>query len=506
MDALLLNLLIFLPLAAAVLIWALPQQQESQAGRIALLVGFFAAAVGLLLWAKVDATNLVGVTDTVWFSAGEKSADADGSVTQLSGIQIRYHVGIDAISAPLLALTALLIPIGVACSFTAVQQRRREYYAWLMFLTGAMFGVFAARDVLLFYVFFEFTLVPMYFLIGIWGGAERRRAANMFFLYTFVGSVITFAGILYLAFRAAQLTASQIVSFDLQILSTLSGLTTYEQSLLFLAMFCGFAIKVPFFPLHTWLPLAHTEAPTAGSVILAGVLLKLGTYGFLRLSLPVVPEGAVIWAQWMGGLACAGIIYGALCSWVQNDVKKLVAYSSVSHLGFCMLGMFSLLPVGISGAVLYMVNHGLSTGALFLIVGMIYERYHTRDMDKVGGLAKRMPIMTFFLIFFTLASIGLPGLNGFVSEFTTLLAAYNSPVLGPAYGVLGATGILLGAIYMLYMAGKLLFGPLKEPPHTPDLSAGLSGDLNTREIAILTPLALVCILLGVAPRIITDTL
>jgi NADH-quinone oxidoreductase subunit M len=385
----------------------------------------------------------------------------------------------------------------------------REYYAWLLFLTAGMFGVFAARDVLLFYVFFEFTLVPLYFLIGIWGGGDRRYAANKFFLYTFAGSVITFSGILYLAARAAALAKAAgggfLVSFDLLRLSSVA-LTTDEQILLFAAFFAGFAIKVPFFPLHTWLPLAHTEAPTAGSVLLAGVLLKLGTYGFLRFSLPMVPEGAVYWAQAMGWLAVIGIIYGALCCWVQQDVKKLVAYSSVSHLGFCMLGMFSLVPVGLSGSVLYMINHGLSTGALFLCVGMIYERYHTRDMNQLGGLAKQMPILAFFLMVFTFSSVGLPGLNGFVSEFTVLFAAYNSPVLGPLFGALGATGILLGAIYMLYMAGKVLFGPLQEPHHTPDLAAVGTRDLNAREIATLAPLAVLCLVLGVAPRIITDPL
>ncbi|RMF81961.1 MAG: NADH-quinone oxidoreductase subunit M [Planctomycetota bacterium] len=299
---------------------------------------------------------------------------------------------------------------------------------------------------------------------------------------------------------------SGMVTFDLVILSSLKELSHTEQVLLFMAFFSGFAIKVPFFPLHTWLPLAHTEAPTAGSVLLAGVLLKLGTYGFLRFSLPVVPDGAVYWATTMGWLAIAGIIYGALCCWVQRDVKKLVAYSSVSHLGFCMLGMFSMLPIGLSGSVLYMINHGLSTGALFLVVGMIYERYHTRDMEAIGGLARRMPIMATFLVLFTLSSIGLPGLNGFVSEFTVLFAAYNSPILGPAFGVLGATGILLGAIYMLYMVGKVLFGPTNEPPHTPDTEHVGTPDLNPREIAILTPLAILCVALGVAPRLVTDSL
>lgn len=494
MDATLLNIVIFLPLLAALVVCMLPAAREKAAAQVALWAGLISGAIAIYLWAISGAAGLTGETNWNWIAVNR-----DGG-----GVRIAFHTAIDAISAPLLALTGLLVPLSIACSFSAIRERVREYYVWLLLLTTGMYGVFAARDVLLFYVFFEFTLVPLYFLIGIWGGPERRFAANKFFLYTFVGSVITFAGILYLAIRAAMLNSSAEITFDLLKLVELKNLPEVEQSLLFLAFFCGFAIKVPFFPLHTWLPLAHTEAPTAGSVLLAGVLLKLGTYGFLRFSLPMVPEGAVAWAEWMGFLAVAGIIYGALCSWVQKDVKKLVAYSSVSHLGFCMLGMFSFLPAGISGSVLYMINHGLSTGALFLVIGMMYERYHTRDMDKIGGLARQMPILAFFLVFFTLSSIGLPGLNGFVSEFTTLLAAFASPALGPRFGTLGATGILLGAIYMLFMVGKVLFGPLKEPHHTPDLSAGLTRDLTGREIGILLPIAAVCVLLGVYPRIVTD--
>ena len=511
MEAFGLNLLIFLPLVMAVVVWVLPARREFLAPKLSLVVGaiVFVVAIGLFLRLPsamrtgTAGRALVGEFNTPWFAVGERVGS-----TLHNGVVLRYHVGLDAISMPLVALTGVLVPLAVWCSFAAIRTRTREYYAWLLALTTGMFGVFAARDVLLFYIFFEFTLVPLYFLIGIWGGAERRYAASKFFLYTFAGSVITFAGILYLGLRAAQIGHTDVIDFDLVRLSALSlkHLTASEQSLLFIAFFCGFAIKVPFFPLHTWLPLAHTEAPTAGSVLLAGVLLKLGTYGFLRFSLPMVPAGALAWAQVMGVLAVAGIIYGALCCWVQRDVKKLVAYSSVSHLGFCMLGMFSLLPVGLSGSVLYMVNHGLSTGALFLVVGMIYERYHTRDLDQIGGLARQMPIMAFFFGLFVLSSIGLPGLNGFVSEFTVLLAAFNSDVLGRWYGVLGATGILLGAIYMLYAAGKVLFGPLKEPQGTPDLSTGLKRDLTGREIAILAPLAVLVVLLGIAPRLVTDTL
>jgi NADH-quinone oxidoreductase subunit M len=509
MAAIALNLLLFLPLAAAVLVWLLPQRRGSLAPRLALWVGLITLALAFGLWWQVTPgtgpRDLVGRTHVAWVVAGDPVRDvASGSVLRVWAIRVSYHVGLDPISAPLVLLTGLLVPLSIACSFNSIRRRQREYYAWLLALTTGMLGVFVARDVLLFYIFFEFTLVPLYFLIGIWGGPERRYAANKFFLFTFAGSVITFAGILYLAVRGADPLA-RLVDFDLVRLSSLH-LARAEQWWLFLALFCGFAIKVPFFPLHTWLPLAHTEAPTAGSVLLAGVLLKLGTYGFLRFSLPMVPAGTQQWARVMGVLAIAGIIYGALCCWAQRDIKKLVAYSSVSHLGFCMLGMFSLVPVGLSGSVLYMVNHGISTGALFLVVGMLYERYHTRDIDRIGGLATQMPVLAFFLVLFTLSSIGLPGLNGFVSEFTVLLAAFNSAVLGPWYGVLGTTGILLGAVYMLYMVGQILFGPPKEPADTPDLSTGLSRDLNRREILILAPLAVLVVLLGVAPRVVTNTL
>lgn len=514
MEAFGVNLLIFLPLVAAVVICLLPERRLEVVPKFALAVGAILFLVALGLWFRLPgaldgadgARALVGEAQVDWIAVGQRSEDGD----LLSGVRLSFHVGLDAISMPLVVLTGLLVPLSIWCSFTAIRRRIREYYAWLLALAAGMFGVFAARDVLLFYVFFEFTLVPLYFLIGIWGGPQRRYAANKFFLYTFVGSVLTFAGILYLAIRAVQIDGLSVLDFDLVRLSALllgdGGLTVAEQSWLFIAFFCGFAIKVPFFPLHTWLPLAHTEAPTAGSVLLAAILLKLGTYGFLRFSLPMVPDGALAWAHPMGWLAIAGVIYGALCCWVQRDVKKLVAYSSVSHLGFCMLGMFALTGVGLSGSVLYMINHGLSTGALFLVVGMIYERYHTRDLDEIGGLARKMPILASFFMLFVLSSIGLPGLNGFVSEFTVLLAAFNSEVLGRPFGVLGTTGVLLGAIYMLYAVGKVLFGPVKEPEGTPDLSAGLTRDLTPREVAILTPLAILVVLLGLWPRLVTDTL
>ncbi len=444
-----------------------------------------------------------------WLGAGDVMTES---------IKVQYKLGVDGISMPLILLTAGLTPLAIWGSFTGIQTRHREYYALMLLLFGAMLGVFCARDLLLFYVFFEFTLIPLYFLIGIWGGSQRQKAANMFFIYTLTGSMLTFAGVLYLGWKAATVpalfsTTGGAITFDLDVLYGLAvHLSSIEQFWLFCAFFAGFAIKVPLFPTHTWLPLAHVEAPTAGSVILAAVLLKLGTYGFLRLSLPMLPHASFELAPFVGMLAVVGIIYGALAAWVQTDIKKLVAYSSVSHLGFCLLGMFCLKTAGLTGSLLYMINHGLSTGALFLVVGMIYERYHTREMSEIGGLARKMPIMTFFLIVFTMSSIGLPGLNGFVSEFLVLLGTFTSAdpapngagPLGVWYAVPAATGILLGAIYMLHMARGVLFGPLKEPGHGLDTSAGLTQDLTPREIGILTPIAIACLLIGVYPKMLTD--
>lgn len=428
-----------------------------------------------------------------------------------SSIDVSFHFGVDAISIWLLLLTGVLTPLAIAGSFSGIRERAKEYYCLMLLLQAGMLGVFCALDLLLFYVFFEFTLVPLFFIIGIWGGPEKSRAAAKFFIYTVAGSVLTFAGVLYLAYYHYVHGGGEVFTFDLPTLTRFGSSGAIDAGVqwwLFAAFTAGFAIKVPLFPVHTWLPLAHTEAPTAGSVILAGVLLKLGTYGFCRLSVPILPDAAVVFAPFMSVLAICGIIYGALAAWVQDDIKKLVAYSSVSHMGFCILGMFSLKMAGMTGSVLYMLNHGLSTGALFLVVGMIYERYHTRDINRIGGLARPMPWMAFFLIVFTLSSIGLPGLNGFVSELLVLVGTASSKEawdglspgpLGMAYAVPAALGIVLGAVYMLYMCGRVLFGPVNEPAGTPDLSGGLTKDLNKREIGILTPIALFCLVLGLWP-------
>jgi NADH-quinone oxidoreductase subunit M len=350
-----------------------------------------------------------------------------------------------------------------------------------------MVGVFLAQDIFLFYIFWEFTLVPMYFLIGIWGGPRRVYAAIKFFLYTMAGSILMLLAILWLGIT--------FESFSVPDLIAQGGIPGSVQTWLFLAFAAAFAIKVPMWPLHSWLPDAHVEAPTAGSVILAGVLLKMGTYGFLRFNLPLFPEASIRFAPWMAALAVIGIIYGAAVSYAQKDAKKLVAYSSVSHLGFVVLGLFALNPLGIQGGILQMINHGLSTGALFLIVGMIYERRHTREMDDFGGLWKVMPIYGALTLIVTLSSMGLPGLNGFVGEFSILLGAFGSEAIGsPIYAGFAAVGVIMAAIYMLYMFQKLFLGPLDKEENK------AVKDINLREILTLVPIVIFIFWIGLYPK------
>ena len=462
------------------------------------------------------ATTIAGIVALRQFDWSDgASFQFEHSLSWIETLGVSLSVGVDSVALLLVALTILLGPICVLASFTAIDHRVRTYYAWLLVLQAAMTGVFCARDLVFFYVCFEFTLIPMYILINLYGSTNRRAAATKFFLYTFTGSIITLAGLVYVAwFHANQ---NDVWTFDIATLqATATTMNPTAQAWVLLAMLCGFAVKVPLFPVHTWLPLAHTEAPTAGSVILAGVLLKLGTYGIFRFVLPFVPDAVVEYAPAIAILSIIGILYAGLVCWAQTDVKKLVAYSSVSHLGFCVLGLFALNATGISGSVLYMLNHGLSTGALFLMIGMLYERYHTRDMGQLGGLAGKMPIWSTFMIFFAMASVGLPGLNGFVSEFLCMLGAFQSDALwadragtdmpGATHGVLGAwfavfagIGVIVTAIYLLYMVGKVCFGPLIEPKNHTD-HGPLPTDLNTREIAILLPLAAGCLFFGLYPR------
>jgi NADH-quinone oxidoreductase subunit M len=503
---LLLPILLLIPAAGALLGALLPQ-------RIARAWALGVSLATLLLMVFIAGNfNFTGAGDGPYFKKFE-----------MPQIGASFSLGMDSISFWLSLLTALLTPLAVAASFKSITQRVREYYCWMLLLLSAMLGVFIARDLLVFYVFFELTLIPMFFIIGIWGGPERRAAAGKFFLFTFTGSMLTLAGAIFVGLKTPRFDGTT-PNFDIASVTFHAQfvLTTTQRYWVLLALLAGFLVKVPLFPLHTWLPLAHTEAPTAGSVILAGVLLKLGTYGLLRLALPIglidshlgVAFPRVLW--WLGVLCVIGVIYGALVAWVQPDIKKLVAYSSVSHLGFCVLGMLALNVWGIEGSVLYMINHGLSTGALFLVVGMVYDRYHTRDINQLSGLAKRMPILAFFFILFTLSSIGLPGLNGFISEFLTILGAFTSSYLGVWFGSFAALGIILGALYMLHMAARVIFGPLKTPDvqggghaadsHHPGETADLPADIDGREIAILTPLAIAVVWLGVYPGTVLNSI
>jgi NADH-quinone oxidoreductase subunit M len=417
------------------------------------------------------------------------------NVSWIGAIGSRYHVAVDGISLWLVLLTTLLMPIAVVSSWTAVHKRQLSYYAFLLILESAMIGVFVSFDLLLFYLFFEASLVPMFFLIGIWGGERRVYAAVKFFIYTAVGSLLMLVGIISLYFIYH--------TFDyvtlLQAIAA-SPLTDRAEFWLFLAFALAFCIKVPLFPFHTWLPDAHTEAPTAGSVILAGVLLKMGTYGLMRFNLALFPNAARWWAPVIITLAVIGIIYGALVAMVQPDVKRLVAYSSVSHMGFVVLGLFSFTELGMQGALYQMLNHGVSTGALFLFVGFIYERRHTRAISEFGGLAKPMPWFSTLFVFASLSSIGLPFLNGFVGEFFILLGTWTSRAVGRPWltTMLAATGVIWAAVYMLWMLQRVVFGPITNPEN-----ASLS-DLNKRELGLLVPLLALMLFMGVYPRVFLD--
>ena len=413
----------------------------------------------------------------------------------LTGMDIKYLVGLDGLSLLLFMLTTLFGPIVILSSWNSVNKSLIGYYSMLLILQTASLGVFASLDLVVFYVFFELSLIPMYFLIGIWGGSDKIRATIKFFIYTLVGSLIMLVALIYLGFNAGAATGVYQFSADWRFISSpdyMIGLV--EQTWLFLAFALAFCIKVPLFPFHTWLPYAHTEAPTAGSVVLAAIMLKLGTYGLIRVCMTVFPNAFMEFAPLMAILAVIGIIYGALVAMVQKDVKKLVAYSSVSHLGFVVLGIFAFNTIAVQGAIIQMINHGLSTGALFLIVGMIYDRRHTRMISDFGGIAKKMPVFAVMFMIATLASIGLPGLNGFIGEFLILNGSFFSTLYAnKAYAVIAALGVILAAVYMLWMYQRVMFGPINNEENEKLI------DLNGREIGLLIPLVIFMVWIGIRP-------
>ncbi len=483
-----LNLVIFFPLVGVLVLLLIPGEKKTALRWTALAFSLF--TFGLSLWMltlfnKADPNLQLGLT-LPWI--------------QVAGWNINYAIGVDGLSILLVLLTTFLSPISILSTWTAVQERVKDFMLFFLLLEVGMLGVFMAQDLFLFYIFWEFTLVPMYFLIGIWGGPRRIYAAIKFFLYTMAGSILMLIAILYLGIKAGSFSVPDLMNI-LPRLYADGTIAFGVQILLFLAFTAAFAIKVPMWPLHSWLPDAHVEAPTAGSVILAGVLLKMGTYGFIRFNIPLFPEAAVRAAPWIALLAVIGIIYGAAVSYAQKDVKKLVAYSSVSHLGFVMLGLFALNPLGVAGGILQMINHGLSTGALFLLVGMIYEQTHTREMAVYGGLWKITPIYGSIMLIVALSSMGLPGLNGFVGEFTILLGAFGSKAIGsPWFAGIAALGVIMAAIYILYMFQKMFLGPegsivkeVKEHGHA-------LRDLNWREILTVLPLLIFIFWIGLYPR------
>ncbi|GJQ28285.1 MAG: hypothetical protein HBSAPP03_01690 [Phycisphaerae bacterium] len=523
----LLAALILIPLLFGVLIAFAPD------GRARTLAGL-GTTLPLLLGAYV-------ATTFDWTTGERMQLGPMEPAAWMKPLGITLSLGVDSVALLLVLLTLLLGPICVAASATAITTRVRTYYAWLLVLQAAMTGVFCARDLIVFYICFEFTLIPMFVLISLWGSTNRKKAAIKFFLFTFTGSVIALAGLVYVAWYATTTSGGKFAgwTFDIGVLeSAARTMSAKQQAFVLLALMAGFAVKVPLFPVHTWLPLAHTEAPTAGSVILAGVLLKLGTYALYRFVLPFVPLAVVEYAPLIALLSIVGILYGGLVCWVQTDVKKLVAYSSVAHLGFCILGMFALNNTGLTGSILYMINHGLSTGALFLLIGMVYERHHTRSMKELGGLAKRMPVWATFMVFFVMASVGLPGLNGFVSEFLCLLGAFQASSawgsgvwhslgvqkgatpgdLGPWFAAVAGTGMIVAAMYLLIMVGRVVWGKLVLPhghgadnhghghdvpaadSHATESTGGLPPDLTKREILTLLPLAALCLALGLYPK------
>ena len=469
------SIVTFLPVLGVVLLFCVDRRRETAIKHLAFGASLvtFLVSLGLYQGFRLDVPGPQFMEQTLW----------------IGWLGVEYHVGVDGISLLLVLLTTFLSAVAILSSYSAITTSVKEYMICMLLLETGMVGVFVALDLVLFYVFWEGMLIPMYFLIGIWGGPRRIYATIKFFLYTMAGGVLMLVGIIALYFLSGSRPGGEY-TFNLLKLIGLD-LPFQTQVWLFLAFAVAFAIKVPMFPFHTWLPDAHVEAPTAGSVILAGVLLKMGTYGFLRFALPLFPDATRYFTPLFSWLAIVGILYGALVAMIQPDLKKLVAYSSVSHLGFVVLGIFALTVQGVEGAILQMVNHGLSTGALFLLVGMLYERRHTRLIQDFGGLARIIPVFTAAFLIVTLSSIGLPGLNGFVGEFLILVGTFRINVL---YAALATLGIILAAVYMLWMFQRVMFGPVTE-----DANRRLP-DLTPRELAVLVPVLVLIVWIGIYPQ------
>lgn len=426
------------------------------------------------------------------------SSDAEFQLTQrimwVDSLNISYFVGVDGLSVLLILLTTFITPLTLLSSWKAIEQKVRLFTFFMLLLEVGMLGVFVSLDMFLFYIFWEFMLIPMYFIIGIWGGAERIYASIKFFIYTFFGSLLMLVAIIWLAVYASG-PLGEFTTNLLKLYEVGPTVARDIQTYMFLAFFISFAIKVPLFPLHTWLPDAHVQAPTAGSVILAGILLKMGTYGIIRFCLPLFPQASVELSSIISVLAVIGIIYGALVAMVQKDIKKLVAYSSVAHLGFVVLGIFAMTEEAMQGAIIQMVNHGLSTGALFLLVGIVYERTHTREISHYGGIAKLAPVYVTFLMITSLSSIGLPGLNGFVGEFLILTGSFKSAVLGNWwFTVFAASGVIFAAVYLLWMYERVVYGNVTNPKLNEELT-----DMNLREWIVLVPIIIFIVWIGIYP-------
>jgi len=475
-----LTLLTFFPLLGVLVLLFIPNDKKSTLRWTALVTTLITFGISLWVLSQFDASNvnLQLVDKYNWITI----ADWD----------IQYYLGVDGLSILLVLLTAFLTPISILSAWTSVEERVKEFMIFFLLLEVGMTGVFLAQDLFLFYIFWEFSLVPMYFLIGIWGGPRRIYASIKFFLYTMAGSILMLLAILWLGIYGQTFSVPDLIAQH--------NIPANIQWWLFLAFTAAFAIKVPMWPLHSWLPDAHTEAPTAGSIILAGVMLKMGTYGFVRFNIPLFPDATVKAAPWIALFATIGIIYGAMVSYAQKDVKKLVAYSSVSHLGFVMLGLFALNPEGVAGGILQMINHGISTGALFLLVGMIYEQTHTREIKVYGGLWKITPLFGTIMLIVSLSSMGLPGLNGFVGEFTILLGAFGSSAIGNAwYAAISALGVIMAAVYILYMFQKMFLGPQGEIVDEVKKHGHGIRDLNWREIVTVVPLLILIFWIGLYP-------